>query len=64
MDLVYVFIYGREWEDIIIFLSKDDAITKSIEYPNTRVEIFCKTTTLGYEPTYNYYKNGELIKTS
>jgi hypothetical protein len=82
MDFIYVFIYGSEWEDIIIFLSKEDAIQKSINHPNCRVEIFSKTNTLedqylseslrdsentipsGYEPTYNYYQNGEFIHNS
>ena len=79
-----VFIYGGEWEDIIIFLSKEDAIQKSINHPNCRVEIFSKTNSLedlylstnlcdskrtntvrsGYEPTYNYYQNGEFIHNS
>jgi hypothetical protein len=61
MDFVYVFIYGSEWEDITIFLSKEDAIKKSINYPKHRVEIFSKNDTTGYSPTYNYYKNGEFL---
>ena len=82
MDFIYVFIYGSEWEDIIIFLSKEDAIQKSINHPNCRVEIFSKTISStdksetiydlestntvpsGYEPTYNYYQNGEFIHNS
>ena len=42
MDFVYVVIYGGDWEDIIILLSKEDAINESINYPNARVEIFSK----------------------
>jgi hypothetical protein len=61
MDFVYVFIYGNKWEDITIFLSKEDAIKKSISYPKHRVEIFSKNDTTGYSPTYNYYKNGEFL---
>ena len=84
MDFIYVFIYGGEWEDMIIFLSKEDAIQKSINHPNCRVEIFSKTISStdkslsetiydskstntvpsGYEPTYNYYQNGEFIHNS
>jgi hypothetical protein len=80
MDFIYVFIYGGEWEDMIIFLSKEDAIQKSINHPNCRVEIFSKTNSStdksetiydlentipsGYEPTYNYYQNGEFIHNS
>ena len=61
MDVVYVFLDINNWEDIIIFLSKEDAINESKKYPNARVEIFSKNNKLGYTPTYNYYKNGELI---
>ena len=64
MDFVYVLFYGNEWEDVIIFLSKEDAITESINHPNDRIEIFSKTNASGYTPTYNYYKNGEFIQTS
>jgi len=64
MNFVYVLIYGSEWEDIIILLTKEDAIKESINYPNARVEIFGKNDKLGYTPTYNYYKNGELIQNS
>ena len=63
MEFVYVLTFGSEWEDIIILLSKTDAINESINHPNARVEIFNKNNTLGYTPTYNYYKNGELIQT-
>jgi hypothetical protein len=64
MDFVYVLLFGNEWEDIIILLSKEDAISESIKYPDTRVEIFSKNNSLGYTPTYNYYENGELVQTS
>jgi hypothetical protein len=55
MDFVYVFLYGSEWEDIVIFLSKEEAIRESIKHPNQRVEIFSINNTHGYTPTYNYY---------
>ena len=61
MDQVYLFM-GGEWEDIVVFLSEKEAIQQSIKYPNDRVEIFKKSDTSGYIPTYNYYKNGILIK--
>jgi hypothetical protein len=64
MDFIYVFIYGSEWEDIVILLSNEDAINESIKFPNARVEIFSKNNKLGYTPTYNYYKNGELLQNS
>ena len=62
MDFVYVLLYGSEWEDIVIYLSKDDAINESIKHSKNRAEIFTKNNTSGYTPTYSYYKNGELIK--
>ncbi len=62
MEFVYVLFNGSDWEDIIILLSKEDAINESINNPNTRVEIFSKNNKSGYNPTYNYYKNGELIQ--
>ena len=43
MDVVYVFLDINNWEDIIIFLSKEDAINESKKYPNARVEIFSIT---------------------
>jgi hypothetical protein len=64
MEYVYVFIVGSEWEDMIILLSKEDAINESIKYPNARVEIFSKNNIPGYTPTYNYYKNGNFIQYS
>jgi hypothetical protein len=64
MNFIYVFLYGHEWEDIVIFLSEEEAIRESIKHPNQRVEIFSKTNTSGYTPTYNYYQNGEYIQNS
>jgi len=60
--LVYMLLPdGAEWEDIIIILNKEDAIAASIKYYKMRVEIFKKKQDdVGYTPTYNYYKNGEL----
>lgn len=63
MEFVYVLLYGNEWEDMVILLSKEDAITESIKNPVARVAIFSKTD-IGYTPTYHYYKNGELIRNS
>lgn len=62
MEFLYVFHYGSEWEDMIIILSKEEAIDQSVKYPKHRVEIFGKTETSGYRPTYDYYQNGELCK--
>lgn len=65
MEFIYVYIYGNEWEDTIIFLTKEEAIEQSIKRPNNTVQIYGRdTNTSGYIPTYNYYHNGELIQTS
>ena len=48
---------NSEWEDMVIFLSKDQAINESIKFPNRRVEIFIKENE-SYVPSYNYIKNG------
>jgi len=65
MEFVYVLFNDEdEWEDMVIIVSKEEAINASIKYPNQRVEIFIKNDTCGYKPTYNYYKNGEYIHNS
>jgi hypothetical protein len=64
MDFVFVLLCGSEWEDITILLSEEDAINESKNYPNDRVEIFSKNKNFGFTPTYNYYKNGRLVKNS
>ena len=64
MENIYVLLYGGEWEDLIIFLSKEDAIKESLNYPNSTVQVFSKNNKLGYTPTYNYYDNGEFIQNS
>jgi hypothetical protein len=61
-EFIYVHFYGYDWDDVIIFLSKEDAIKESIKHPKQRIKIFSKTNTSSrYTATYNYYKNGELI---
>ena len=64
MENIYVLLYGGEWEDLIIFLSKEDAIKESLNYPNSTVQIFSKNDKSGYTPTYNYYENREFIQNS
>ena len=64
MENIYVLLYGSEWEDLIIFLSKEDAIKESLNYPNSTIQIFSKNDKSGYTPTYNYYENGEFIQNS
>ena len=60
MNYVYLLIGGNDWEEMIIILTKDEAIQASIKYPKIRIEIFSKNTDIGYSPTYNYYENGKL----
>ena len=62
MEFVYVLV-GGDWEDIVVFLSKEEAILVSRNNPTSRVEIFKKNTlSIGYTPTYDYYLDGEYIK--
>ena len=64
MECIYVLVSdGCEWEDIVVFLTEENAIKMSIKYPNSRVEVFSKKdSNTDYTPTYNYYQNGELIQ--
>jgi hypothetical protein len=62
MDFVYLLVNGGEWEDMVIILTKEEAIQASLNYKNSRVEIFMKSDKLGYIPTYDYYENGKLIQ--
>jgi hypothetical protein len=58
-------INNNDWEDMIIYLTQQDAINSSITYPNIRIEIFGKNSDYsGFSPTYNYYKHGKLYKSS
>jgi len=62
MDYLYLLVVdGAEWEDIVVYLTKDEALEKSKAWPNTRVEIFSKSEKGGYRPTYSYFLNGILI---
>jgi hypothetical protein len=65
MDIIYVFaVDGAEWEDIIVYLTKEEAVEKSKQAPGTRLEIFKKSPDGGYRPTYTYYLNGEYVETT
>jgi hypothetical protein len=61
MNFVYVMISDScEWEDIVIYLTEEDAIKSSKMYPNTRIEIFINNFDFnGFTPTYRYYKDGK-----
>ena len=64
MDYVYVFtVDGAEWEDLVIYLSLEEAIEKSKKFPKVRLDIYKKTED-GYRPTYKYYLNGEIVDAS
>ena len=61
MDYLYVFtVDGAEWEDLVIYLSLEEAIAKSKKHPKVRLDIYKKTED-GYRPTYKFYLNGELV---
>ena len=63
MEHIYLFVVdGAEWEDIVVFLSEEEAIEKSKKYPKARLELFAKSVAGGYRPTYNYYQNGVLVQ--
>ena len=65
MDFIYVFVVdGAEWEDIVVYLSKEAALEKSKKCPHVRLEIFIKSPDGGYRPTYNYYLDGIYIQTT
>jgi hypothetical protein len=63
MKYIYILLPNdASYEDIIIIDNETDAISQSIKYPSKRVEIFCQEdNTVGYKPTYNYYKQGFYI---
>lgn len=53
---------GAEWEDMIIVINNEDAITLSKKYYKCTVQIFeKKENSIGYEPMYNYYDKGEFV---
>jgi len=59
---VYLFVVdSAEWEDIVVYTSKEDAIKKSLKHPKIRLEIFIRGEDGGYRPTYLYFLNGELV---
>jgi len=64
MDHIYLFVVdGAEWEDIVVYLTVEEAIEKSKKYPKARLEVFANSEKGGYKPTYNYYQNGVLVQT-
>jgi hypothetical protein len=64
MESIYVFICdGADWEDMVVYLSPEEAIEASIKKPFGRVEMFYKSEKGGFVPSYNYYKNGNYVET-
>jgi len=63
MELYVFTVDGAEWEDLIIYLSEEEAIAKSKKHPKVRLDIYKKTED-GYHPSYRYYLNGELVDAS
>ena len=63
MELYVFTVDGAEWEDLVIYLSEEEAIAKSKKHPNVRLDIYKKTED-GYRPTYRYFLNGELVDAS
>ena len=61
MNFVYVLFNGGDPEDIVIFLTKEDAIDASLKYPDLHVQVFMQTI-FGYQMGYMYYKNGKLYE--
>ena len=63
MDYIYVLVpAGADLEDIVIYLSKEEAIEKSKSWSKTAVEIFARHERGGYRPTYSYYLNGVYVE--
>lgn len=63
MEHIYVLVPAQsEWEDIIIFVSKEEAIEKSKSWTKTPVQVFVKSEMGGYRPTYSYYLNGVYVE--
>ena len=63
MELYVFTVDGAEWEDLVIYLSEEEAIAKSKKHPKVRLDIYKKTED-GYRPSYRYYLNGELVDAS
>jgi hypothetical protein len=68
MESIYIYVLvgnNSEWEDMIIYLTKEDAINASKNHPNMTVEVFSKSDNhVGYKPAYCYYKDGEYYESS
>ena len=62
MEFIYLLtVDGAEWEDIVVYLTEEEALVKSKQWSNTRIEIFTKSEKGGYRPSYRYLLNGEYV---
>jgi len=62
MENIYLLcVDGAEWEDIVVYLTLEEALEKSKAWPNTRLEIFVKSEKGGYRQTYTYYLKGAFV---
>jgi hypothetical protein len=55
---------GFEWEDMLLYMTEEHAMSASLRYPHRRVEIFQRDSHGTYSPTYDYWENGKLVKAS
>lgn len=63
MNFLYASVCDQScWEDLVLYDSEEEAIKASIENPNIRIEKFIRNDKK-FVPTYDYYKNGNLILT-
>jgi len=62
MDCVYLLVLdGAEWEDLVVYLTLEEALEASKKHPTVRVEVFSRMTDRGgLKPTYTYYLDGVL----
>ena len=70
MDFIYI-MFKNNWDDTVVYLSKNEAVKASLEYPMFTVQMFTclRNTSMEvneitclrnneYVPTYNYFLNG------
>lgn len=60
IEFVYILVQDNDWENMIVFLSKEAAVKESLLKADARIEVFKKNNN-GYKPTYNYYRNGTYV---
>lgn len=53
MELYMLIVPGAdEWEDLVLYTSKEEAIEEAKKHAMSRIEIFVKSEKGGYYPTY------------